>query len=1386
MEHEPGVVGPIDRKPTYEELLAKVAQCEQQQQQQQRDDSLARLHALSARLISQDELRTLLQAVIDAAIDLTGAEKGTLQLYDEASQSLRIVAHRGFEPPFLDHFSVVHDGPAVCGEALRRRERVVVEDVHVSPIFVSTPTMAVMQAAHVRAVQSTPMNARDGHLLGMIATHWTTPHRPSEATLQLLDLLAREAADLVEDRQREEALQQSEERLRRLTDNLPDSAVYQFVHEPDGSRRFLYFSAGIERLCGVRVDDVLRDAGTLHRQSPPECIDRLIEAEARSKRDLSDFDMELPMRRPDGQVRWMRLHSRPRRLPDGRTLWDGVQIDVTERKRAEEALRQSEQRLLGVLESMPEAFVSFDANLRYTYVNANAERLQSARREELLGRNARTVYPDAESAKTISQYERVLREQTTVTSTSYHAGFDKWVEVRAFPTPDGVSVFYQDVSAQVTAQDALRESEARLRSIAKAGSIAFFEWNPEKGTPYWSPEHYELFGYEPGSPVSWQRWQQSLHPEDRERVLGSAARLLDRARSEGRVQGHRDEYRITRSDGTTVWLESNLSAEAKGGEVVFRGSVREITERKQAEEALRVSEQRFRLLVEQAVDGIFVSDAAGHYSDVNAAGCQMLGYTREEILVRGIADVIDQAEVPRIGLEVARFASGQVVTSEWRFRRKDGSSFIGEVVGRQLPEGHLQAILRDVTARKLVETRLALRNALTSTLADAARIDDAVPRVLELLCAHLGWAGGEMWLVDPTTDRLGRSCVWHVPDTSLDDVVAQGAGLALARGEGFPGSVWARGEPVWFSDLAEVPEYPRRAASEHAGLRSLFAFPLRVGAEVLGVALLADTAVHERDAAFVELAEALGSQVGQFIQRKRAEEALRRSEERWNAALEKFRAGAIIATEAEQVIYWNPAARAMHGFTSADEGVGPLRETPNTFELWTPDGQRLLPLDEWPMRRIKRGETVRDFELRLRRPDQGWERIVSYSGAMVATASGERLIFVSVHDLTEQRRAEAALREANLRLVEADRRKDEFLAVLSHELRGPLAPVRNSVFVLEHASPGGAQATRALEIIERQSAHLSRLVDDLLDLNRISRGKIQLDRRRCDLVELVRSTVEDQRAVFINRGVGLHAEAPRVPLWLEADPTRIAQVLGNLLGNAGKFTPQGGSVRVIVHVEQRQAVVRVCDTGVGIAPELLGRIFDPFTQAEQTLARSQGGLGLGLALVKGFVEMHGGSVSVHSDGPGRGAEFTIRLPLLERVVAGESRPTAVGATARSLRVLVIEDNRDAAGSLAEVLGFLGHEASAVFDGAAGVAAARATRPDLVLCDIGLPDISGYEVARELRADAQLGSCTLVALTGYAQPEDLAKAKEAGFHSHLAKPPSLERLRELLSEVARER
>jgi PAS domain S-box-containing protein len=417
-----------------------------------------------------------------------------------------------------------------------------------------------------------------------------------------------------------------------------------------------------------------------------------------------------------------------------------------------------------------------------------------------------------------------------------------------------------------------------------------------------------------------------------------------------------------------------------------------------------------------------------------------------------------------------------------------------------------------------------------------------------------------------------------------------------------------------------------------------------------------------------------------------------------------------------------------------------------------------------------------DVELRYRAADGTFRWFLSRLAPVVEDGRVARMVGSAI-DIEDRRRAEAALQEANQRLREADRRKDDFLGILSHELRSPLAPIRNSVYVLRHA--GGAQAERALHVIERQTAHLTRLVDDLLDVTRIARGKMQLRSERIDLRDVARRTGEDFRSLMEDRGVAFGVLLPEERVWVHADATRLAQVTANLLHNAAKFTRPGDAVTLSLDVVGDAACIRVRDTGAGIDPALLPTVFDAFVQVDRTLARAEGGLGLGLALVRGIVELHGGSVAAESAGKGRGTEFTVRLPLAPPAEDGRQADLGRGdrgATGR--RVLVVDDDRDAADSLAQLVALLGHDSEVAYDAQTALAKARARLPDVVLCDIGLPGMDGYEVARALRASSP-GRLRLVAVSGYAQPEDVTRAIEAGFDAHVAKPPDPERLEDLL-------
>jgi PAS domain S-box-containing protein len=381
-----------------------------------------------------------------------------------------------------------------------------------------------------------------------------------------------------------------------------------------------------------------------------------------------------------------------------------------------------------------------------------------------------------------------------------------------------------------------------------------------------------------------------------------------------------------------------------------------------------------------------------------------------------------------------------------------------------------------------------------------------------------------------------------------------------------------------------------------------------------------------------------------------------------------------------------------------------------------------------------------------------------------------------MRDITDRKRAETELAEAN-------RRKDEFLAMLAHELRNPLAPIINGLSLLRLEGAISLDGNQAIDIMERQAMQLTRLVDDLLDVSRITTGKINLRKERIELRKVINHAVETVQELIESRKHNLSVAIPEEAIWLDADPTRLQQVFGNLLHNAAKYTEPGGHIWLTAQREGSDVIIRVRDTGIGILPEMLPRIFTSFVQADRSLDRAQGGLGIGLTVAKTLVEMHGGKIEVHSPGVGQGTEFVVRLPVVSEVLPLKPeavRKEAESKKARSLQLLVVDDNQDTVQSLAMLLRGYGHEVESENSGPSALQASLAAEWDVIILDIGLPSVDGYEVARRIRAQSE--KPVLIAMTGYGQPEDRRKSREAGFDYHLTKPVDPARLQELLAKI----
>jgi PAS domain S-box-containing protein len=563
-------------------------------------------------------------------------------------------------------------------------------------------------------------------------------------------------------------------------------------------------------------------------------------------------------------------------------------------------------------------------------------------------------------------------------------------------------------------------------------------------------------------------------------------------------------------------------------------------------------------------------------------------------------------------------------------------------------------------------------------------------------------------------------------------------------------------------------------------LSTVMVVPLHMRGTVFGVVTVARVDPEPFQEADLHFLEEVAGRAAIAFDNANLLQKLAQSEEQLRIALEAGRLGAWDWDIPGQHVTWSAMLEKIHGLSE-----GEFAGTFQAFErdIHPDDRERVLSNIALTVEE----RTAHHLVYRIIRPD-GQVRWLEAHGTLLCDPSGtpHRLVGVVV-DITERRRSEDQLRETLQALRDADARKDQFLAMLAHELRNPLGPILYATELLGKPDLPEAMTARVRQILQRQVRHMTCLLDDLLDVSRITRGKVELARETLDLVGLAREVVGDHLGSFTAAGLTLDPKLSAEPLYIYADRTRIAQIIGNLLSNALKFSPRGKSVRVSVERDAagRSAVLAVRDQGAGIDPALVDRIFEPFVQGETSLARSTGGLGLGLAVVKGLVRLHGGRISAHSGGVGRGAELRVELPLVDGrpplAASVDDLPQAIGGS--PAKVLVFEDNADAAESLGAILSCAGYRVWVESTGRDAMRLVRSIRPDAVLCDLGLPDRDGYAVASEIRADRESSELPLVAITGYGTVDDQSRSRRAGFDVHLTKPvPPAQLLAELSRRI----
>lgn len=1021
-----------------------------------------------------------------------------------------------------------------------------------------------------------------------------------------------------------------------------------------------------------------------------------------------------------------------------------------------------------------------------------------------------------------------------------------------------------------------------------------------------------------------------------------------RALRAGAVVGLANHTILIARDGTERPIDDSAApmrdgaGNPVGAVLVFRDA----TERRRAEEV----RARLAAIVESSEDAIVSKTLDGEIRSWNAGAERLFGYTAAEAVGRSITLIIPPERLDEERMILGKIRSGERVEHYETVRvAKDGRridisltvspirSTGGEIIGAS-------KVAHDITDQKRAERRMGVQHAVTRALSESATLAEAAPAVLRAVCEYQGWEFAALWSVDKAEGVVRCSDVWLAPSLVAPRFESITRGARFRQGVGLPGRVWAEARPLWVPDVTAEGNFPRAPAAAAEGLHGALACPVVLGGEVLGVVEFFSREVRPPDEDLLRMMAGMGSQIGQFLERKRAEEALRRSEAQfrqmadgmpqivWTARPDGFidyynerwyeftgfprneygdeswkpilhpddvrrcvdtyygciRSGSLyqieyrlkdrrtggyrwflgrahpLRDEAGRIVRWfgtctdiddtKRGEEANRFLADASAALAELTDFESTLQkvaglavpffadwcgvdvvhadgsvrrlavthsdpakvAWALELARRYPPDpsdpHGVMRVLRTGEpewvpvipddmlaelsrdaehlrTVRGLGLKsyICVPLRSRARVL---GALTfATAESGR-----VYDADDLRAAEdlahravIAIENANLlaALRETDRRKDEFLALLAHELRNPLAPLRSGVEVLRLSGGEPDAVARARDRMDRQLTHLVRLVDDLLDVSRISRGKMELRRERVRLADVVGSAVETARPLTDAAGHTLRVSLPDDPVPLDADLTRLAQVFANLLTNSAKYTPHGGKIWLTAARDGAEVVVTVRDTGIGIPAGDLARIFDMFSQVDRSIERSTGGLGIGLALVKGLVEMHGGTVRAESPGVGAGSTFTVRLPVVvpEAAAAPVAEPAADGHAPRAAgrRVLVVDDNRDGAESLAEMLRLLGHEPYTAHDGLEAVEAAGRLRPDLVLMDVGMPRLNGLDATVRIRAQPWGRKVRIVALTGWGQEGDRVRSREAGCDGHLVKPVSLVDLQRLLAE-----
>jgi PAS domain S-box-containing protein len=911
----------------------------------------------------------------------------------------------------------------------------------------------------------------------------------------------------------------------------------------------------------------------------------------------------------------------------------------------------------------------------------------------------------------------------------------QWLGLAAYLLSSGIIVGFGE-ALHAARRRAVRErgevaaERERFRLAAEAVNGMIYEINFQTGHVERSRGLYEVLGYhadEVPPPLAW--WEEQIHPDDRE----LARRRFDGAAASNTVV---TEYRLRHKDGRWLQVEDRAVILKDGGGKPVRmvGCTVDVTDRKEAEAGRERTLATLNGLVGSAPVGIVMLDSDMRYRHINRPLAEMNGLPADDHIGRTVEQVVpnlyEQVEplfrrVLGEGITIPDFLLEGETPKAPGVKRVWRESWFPTLGPDGQPCG-VGIIVQEITEQQRAETLLKNSEIRYRRLFESAKdgiliLDAHTATITEanpFIAETLGYSHDEL---------VGKE-LWQIG--LFKDVEASKAAMRELQEKGY----------IRYEDLPLETKAGRRINVE---------FISNVYGEGEGTVIQCN--------------------VRDITQRRETEQALAKA---------LIYADDIIATLREPFLVLDADLRVRTANRSFyDSFHVSTGETENQFVYDLGNGQWDIPALRTLLDQVlSRSESVHDYEVEHSFPSLGRKTMLLNARPFPPDSKHPELILLAVEDVS-------SLRERADELAEAGRRKDEFLATLAHELRNPLAPIRNGLQVMKLAGHDAEAVERSRCMMERQVEQMVRLIDDLMDISRITRGMVELKKQRVPLAAVVSSAVETSGSMIGQMGHELTVMQPEHTVMVDADPTRLAQVFTNLLTNAAKYSERGNHIRLIVERQGSDVVVSVRDTGIGIDADHLPRIFDMFNQVNNSLEKAQGGLGIGLCLVKRLVEMHGGSVEAKSEGRGRGAEFVVRLPIVvEASVPPTAERDAAAAPKSSLRILIVDDNKDGADSLAMMLKIMGNDTRTAYDGQEGVEQAEQYRPDVVLFDIGLPKLNGYEACRRIRGQPWGKSMVLIAGTGWGQDEDRRRSHDAGFDHHLVKPVDPQALMKLLAEL----